>query len=57
MLSMICLVGTTHATESGRDSSLIRRYLLSTVVSEAYVEPTLAGIDCTGEVLLFIANL
>ncbi|XP_068687961.1 uncharacterized protein [Montipora foliosa] len=41
------IFGSTHATESGRDSSLTRRYLLSTVVSEAYVEPTRAGIDCT----------
>ncbi|XP_068687948.1 uncharacterized protein [Montipora foliosa] len=41
------IFGSTHATESGRDSSLTRRYLLSTVGSEAYVEPTRAGIDCT----------
>ena len=58
-LPVICLVGTYHATEGGqnRGSSLTRKHLLSTVVSEAYVEPTQTGINYTGEVLLFIANV
>ena len=55
MLFVFCLVGTNHASESGQGSSLTRSHLPSTVVSEAYVEPTRAGINYTGEVLLFIA--
>ena len=53
MLSMFCLVGTNHASEGIQGSSLTRSHLPSTMVSEAYVEPTRAGISYTGEVLLF----
>ena len=55
MLSLFYLVGTNNASEGGQGSSLTRSHLPSTVVSEAYEEPTRAGINYTGEVLLFIA--
>ena len=54
ILYIFCLVGT-HAVEGGQDSSLTRKHLPSIVVSESYVESTRAGINLTGEVLLFIA--
>ncbi|XP_068687967.1 uncharacterized protein [Montipora foliosa] len=37
----------THAVEGGQDSSLTRKHLPSTVVSESYVESTRAGINLT----------